>query len=95
MARKSSGRTSKQNIDVSGRKIYEKGDQMTLLSHNRCDVKSQSTGGVTYRVSYGCNNACECPYHVNGECRCKHIAAVKYMLLKAGSSHAGKMIINI
>ena len=97
MARKSSGRTPKQNIDVSGRKIYEKGDQITLLSHNRCDVKSQSTEGATYKVWYGCNKfTCECPYHVNGKGRrCKHIAAVEYMLLqKAGSSHAGKMIIN-
>lgn len=78
------GRTSQQNIDSSGRAIYEKGDQITVLTNNSCDVKSQSKDGITYRVSYGYGKfTYECPYHMIGKgCRCKHIAAVEYMLLQ-------------
>ena len=86
------GRTSQQNIDSSGRQIYEKGDQITVLTDKRCDVKSQSRKGVTYRVSYGLGKfTCECPYHVHGKgCRCQHIAAVEYMLLQNAESSAMK-----
>ena len=86
------GSISQQNIDSSGRQIYEKGDQITVLTDKRCDVKSQSREGVTYRVSYGCGKfTCECPYHVHGKgCRCQHIAAVEYMLLQNAESSAMK-----
>ncbi len=68
------GRTPQQNIDSGGRSIYGQGDQITVLTDRRCDVKSQSREGVTYRVSYGCGKfTCECPYHVAGKGRrCKH-----------------------
>ena len=46
------GRTSLQNIDRSGRKIYENGGQIRVLTDKRCDVKSQSREGVTYRGDY-------------------------------------------
>ncbi len=91
------GRTSQQNIDRSGREIYEKGDQITVLTDKRCDVKSQSMEGVTYRVSYGCGKfTCECPYHVAGKGRrCKHIAAIEYMLLReAESPRSGETVID-
>ena len=98
MARKKNrqrGRTSQQNIDRSGREIYEQGDQITVLTDKRCDVKSQSSGDVTYRVSYGCGKfTCECPYHVAGKGRrCKHIAAVEYMLLQEAESSTGKEVV--
>ena len=99
MARKKNqrrGRTSQQNIDRSGREIYEQGGQITVLTDKRCDVKSQSREGVTYRVSYGCGKfTCECPYHTTGKgCRCKHIAAVEYMLLReAESPRSGDVVI--
>ena len=73
MARKNSqrsGRTSQQNIDRNGHEIYEKSDQITVLTDKRCDVKSQSREDVTYRVSYGLDKfTCECPYHTKGEGR--------------------------
>ena len=77
------GRTTQQNIDSSGREIYEKGGQITVLTDKQRDVKSQTVKGKTYRVSYGLDKfTCECPYHIHREgCRCKHIAAVQYMLL--------------
>ena len=91
MARKKNqrrGRTSQQNIDRSGREIYEQGGQIMVLTENRCDVKSQNREGVTYRVSYGCGKfTCECPYHTAGKgCRCKHMAAAEYMLLREAES---------
>ena len=91
------GRTTQQNIDSSGREIYEKGGQITVLTDKRCDVKSQTVEGKTYRVSYGLDKfTCECPYHIHGEgCRCKHIAAVQYMLLQeTKSSSKGERIID-
>ena len=91
------GRTTQQNIDSSGREIYEKGGQITVLTDKRCDVKSQTVEGKTYRVSYGLDKfTCECPYHIHGKgCRCKHIAAVQYMLLQeTKSSSKGERIID-
>ena len=67
-------RTPQQNIDSGGPSIYEQGNQITVLTDRRCDVKSQSREGVAYSVSYGCGNfTCECPHHVAGKGRrCKH-----------------------
>ena len=90
------GRMSEQSIDRSGRQIYEKGGQITALTDLRWDVGSQSKEGVSYMVSLGCGKAaCECPYYVKGKgSRCKHIAAIEYMLLKeTESSPTGKSII--
>ena len=71
------GRTTQQKIDKSGREIYEKGGQITVLTDKQCDVKSQTDEDKTYRVSYGLDKfTCECPYHLHGKgCRCKHMAA--------------------
>ena len=82
------GRTTQQKIDKSGREIYEKGGQITVLTDKQCDVKSQTDEDKTYRVSYGLDKfTCECPYHLHGKgCRCKHIAAVQYMLLQETKS---------
>ena len=93
------GRAAGQKIDKSGRGIYEKGGQITVLTDKRCDVKSQTVKGKTYRVSYGLDPdkfTCECPCHIHGEgCRCKHIAAVQYMLLQeTKSSSKGERIID-
>ena len=98
MARKKNrwgGRTSQQNIDRSGREIYEQGDQITILTDKRCDVKSQSREGATYRVSYGYGKfTCECPCHMAGKGRrCKHITAVECMLLREAESSPGKEVI--
>ena len=83
-------------MDSSGRQIYEKGDQITVLADKRCDAKSQSREGITYRVSYGLGKfICECPYHVHGKgCRCQHIAAVEYMLLQNAESSTMETIID-
>ena len=50
------GRTSQQNIGRSGREIYESGDQISVLTDKRCDVKSQSREGVTYSGEYSQSN---------------------------------------
>ena len=88
------GRTTQQNIDSSGRAIYEKGGQITVLTDKRCDVKSQTVEGRRT----GCRTAWTSSpaSHIHGEgCRRKHMAAVQYTLLQeTKSSSKGERIID-
>ena len=87
------GRTTQQNIDSSGREIYEKGGQITVLTDKRCDVKSQTVEGKTYRVSYGLDKF-TCVTHTRGGVQVQahgggpvHAALGDQVALQGGEDH--------
>ena len=76
-------KVSQKTITRRGLRICRKDDQIRTLTGERWDVASESKDGEWHQVSFACDGpTCECKYHATGRGRrCKHIAAVKQLLL--------------